>query len=309
MKQIKTILLVAIILMLIVPNASGAGFDKCSGALTGNSVYARSSMHYSIAPDSPQMMSSGLLSGLNVLVLGTNPYAMYESQRITGLGADVTYIVQPPKIKSLTLNDLENYDVIYIASNWGVVRRSLEEISSHLKSYVNNGGGLVVGQYNSRNTPYTPDFVPYEYTISDTYFPTQCGKIIVSPTHYISSGLNSDDMPDVYDRVPLSSLSTQYNIIAKHVSEEILSVATACYGEGRIVLENSLWTGRGTVCNDDSDIIIERIFYWASRGQCNGNTEIPGQVPVPEFPSMIIPAISIIGLTGFVIFIRKKGNY
>ena len=209
---------------------------------------------------------TGLIQGLRVLVLGTTGSSLDddEANRIAELGADVT-LVEDSAISSLTLSDLESYDVVYLALPWGLASNYIEGIGDILQTYVYNGGGLVVGQCNDFVPPYTPSFLPYSLTYVDTWYP-ECGVTILDPDHYITAGLTGDEMPDVYDRVPVDSLDPHYEVLAVSSWEDVISLAVAEYGNGRIVVHTSNWKGTGTVCGDDPDVIIERIFYWAAHG-------------------------------------------
>ena len=214
---------------------------------------------------------SGLMDGLNILVLGTAacPLVDDEVARLNALGAS-TVLVEDDAIAALTQADLELYDVVYLAVGWGAASTHIEAIGDMIKTYVGNGGGLVVGQCNPTSVPYTPGFLPYSLTYADTWYPA-CGVTIIVPTHYITSGLTGDDMPEVYDRVPLATLDANYDLLAKSSVEEVLSLAVAEYGGGRIAVHTSLWCGSGTECGGDPDIIIERIFYWTAQGAGPGD--------------------------------------
>ena len=208
---------------------------------------------------------SGLIDGLDILALGTsdNSYADSDVARLNALGANVV-LVKDAAIASLTVADLQLYDVVYLATTWGLASSHIEAIGSAIQTYVNGGGGLVVGQSSYFTAPYTPGFLPYSLTYTDSFWPA-CGVTIVDPTHYITTGLTGDDMPAVGDWIPLASLDANYDLLAQSSVEDVLSLAVAEYGSGRIAVHTSFWPG-SHVCGDDPDIVVERIMYWASQG-------------------------------------------
>ncbi len=210
---------------------------------------------------------TGLIDGLDILVLGASISSCdyYEVTRINALGANAV-LVEDSAIASLTLSDLEGYDVVYLPIEWGYSSDHIESIGDTIKTYLSNGGGLVVGQCCEFDAPYTPSFLPYNLSYTDTWYPGY-GVTILNSTHYITQGLNNSDMPDVYDRIPTSTLNANYDLLAVSSVEDVLSLAVAEYGSGRIAVHTSNWQGTGTIYGDDPDVIIERIFYWASQGE------------------------------------------
>ena len=246
---------------------------------------------------------TGLIEGLDVLALGTSTttYDDDEVARLNALGANAV-LVEDAAIAALSLADLQLYDVVYLPLKWGESLSYIEAIGNTIKTYASNGGGLVVGQCGPASVPYTPGFLPYSLTYTSTWFP-DCGVTILDSTHYITSGLTGDDMPDVYDRILTATLDGNYDLLAKSSWEDVLSLAVVEYGGGRIAVHTSNWMGVPTVCESDPDIIIERIFYWTAQGvapvDCPWLDEDPkfGSVAPGDPADSITVSINATGLT------------
>jgi uncharacterized repeat protein (TIGR01451 family) len=210
---------------------------------------------------------TGVIDGLDILALGSSivTHDDLEVARLNALGANAV-LVEDATIATLTAFDLQWFDVVYLPLDWGRSSTHIEAIGSALQGFVNGGGGLVVGQCNTFTAPYTPAFLPagYGVTYTDSSFPA-CGVTILDPSHFITDGLLGDDMPDLYDRVSTSSLGASYSLLAQSSVEDMVSLAVAEYGTGRIAVHTSNWKGTGTVCTDDPDIIIERVLCWAAQ--------------------------------------------
>ncbi|MFC1787510.1 choice-of-anchor L domain-containing protein [Halobacteriota archaeon] len=248
---------------------------------------------------------TGLIDNLDILVLGNSSSTSDDDEvtRLNALGSN-TVLVEDSAIASLTSSDLGGYDVVYLAIDWGDSSDHIEAVGDTIKTYVSNGGGLVLGQCANFDAPYTPSFLPHNLTYTDTWYPG-CGVTILNSTNYITSGLTGNDMPDVYDRISTATLDANYDILAVSSVEESISLAVAEYGSGRIAVHASNWRGTGTSCDDDPDIIIERIFYWASQSEavdCTWLTETPtsGSVSSGSYDNITV-SINTTGLS--------TGNY
>jgi hypothetical protein len=161
-----------------------------------------------------------------------NDRALLNSATIT----DLTYRQIPPDFNPDTL---AKFDIIYLAEDWAVTASNVyENIKANkevLLAYIENGGALYSDQPNAYdrlpNGQITIDFLADSFTVSARYTNEQIS--IVDPDHYITSGLDSTEMPLAGDQV--ADLPASYEVLAQGSSTGYPALFVSTYGSGKIL--------------------------------------------------------------------------
>jgi hypothetical protein len=140
--------------------------------------------------------TSGKLISQTVLVVGKSGnmhYAEDAQEVLSSLGASATLVDET----ALTGVLLDGYDVVWIAT--GVAKTVyLAGKADIVKSYVNDGGGLIVEQPNEVGWVLV---LPYDFRIVDYFYSGECEHNVLQPTHEIVEGLSDDELLGCYDTV------------------------------------------------------------------------------------------------------------
>jgi len=203
-------------------------------------------------------ISSTVLRGYNVLVTGES-YIGPTATRIKGLGASVTEAAP----STLTKEMLAQYNVVWISLE-GTDDVDNAGKADIIKSYVYNGGGLILEQ---PNIVITPLCLPYEFMIVDNSYQNECTGTILVPDHYLTQGLTIKDneIPATYDEV--GTIGPEWTVLAidGDTTDPDPKLSVASYGAGKIIVElgnTSTYDCMCGVCM--KDIMIERMIKWVS---------------------------------------------
>ena len=217
---------------------------------------------------------STVLSGYDVLVTGEPGLMQSTATRIGDLGASV-YTADP---STLTSSMLAEYCVVWISMG-GADNVDDAGKAGIVKSYVYNGGGLILEQPNE---VMTPQCLPYAFPIVDIWYYNECTGTVLDPNHYLTQGLTieANEIPPTYDEV--GTIGSEWTVLAiDDDGDPKLSVAR--YGAGRIIVELGN-TGTGScVCGECmKDVMIERMIKWACIHAIPVHVDIkPGSWPNP----------------------------
>jgi hypothetical protein len=226
------------------------------------------------APLLPSMTPQASLTPTGAIELSANALGILEmDQRYTFISApfqdrlsrlsNLGYSVTPIAL-SLNLDDLLQYQLIYLPTGWGVQHDTwfydLLGNASDYKSYVYGGGNLVVespGLYWKQKVTLT--ILPYPITFTYAHWgPPGCryAPYVVSPTHFIVTDISNEDIGGSEDII--SQIDPAYEVIVEdHYSPSLL---VARYGEGRILILNSCLSGSHAYMF--SDEAYKRMIEW-----------------------------------------------
>lgn len=180
-------------------------------------------------------------------------------QRLEKFGLDIT-LLDP----SANYQEFSKYNVIYLPSGWGSIDPTLELYPSYLIKYVENGGGLLVEQPDSKNK-FTPGFLPFTISFDRSKItPSDWPLVIVDNSYSITRGLGADELPGPMD---CASFDSAYGALVKGGATGCTSLAITSYGSGRILV--SLGNISPSMASNNlpmiSDTAICRMFGWASK--------------------------------------------
>jgi hypothetical protein len=228
--------------------------------------------------------SSTVLSGYNVLVTGQTGYMAAAATRISNLGASVTE-AEP---STLTLDMLVLYDVVWISCD-GADDVDNAGKADIVKSYVYNGGGLILEQPNQ---VITPQCLPYAFPIISISYENPCTGTILVPDHYLTQGLTIEDneIPLTGDEV--GSIGPEWAVLAidGDTTDPDPKLSVACYGVGRIIVELGLTSTGTCVCGDCmKDIMIDRMITWAAEPCVNEGCSLGFWKNQPDYWECYMP--------------------
>ncbi|MHC4455702.1 MAG: hypothetical protein ACYS0I_01220 [Planctomycetota bacterium] len=244
-------------------------------------------------------VSSTVLSGYNVLVTGDEDYIGKAATRIRNLGASVTEAAA----STLTSGMLAQYDVVWISLS-GADDVDNAGKADIVKSYVYNGGGLILEQ---PNVVMTPQCLPYAFPIVDRWYYNSCTGTILVPDHYLTEGLTIEDneIPATGDEA--GTIGPEWLVLAidGDTTDPDPKLSVACYGTGRIIVELGATTTRSCVCGVCmEDVMIERMITWVAT-TCAIEVAIdvdikPGSCPNPvNVKSKGVLPVAVLGAEGF----------
>ncbi len=167
------------------------------------------------------------------------------------------------------LADFRKYDVVYLPTGWAAWNApypDIEKNAPQYHQYVHEGGSLVVEQPNPNGQPdesVSPALLPYPITFYNLYDSDDWPPIIVDQQHPITQGLEREDMPGPADQI--KQIDAAYEVLVRGLATNSPSIATARYGQGRIVIltDNSSRDAE----HPFSDIVIRRIIDWTQERQ------------------------------------------
>lgn len=203
------------------------------------------------------------LIGRTILVVGKSTdmyYAAAAQETLSSLGASATLVDET----ALTAPLLDGYDVVWIAL--GVARTVyLAGKADIVKSYIHDGGGLIVEQPNE--VGWVP-VLPYDFHVADSWYSAECQHNVLQPSHEIVEGLSDYQLLHCYDTVDI--IGAEWEVLVQDGDgDPSLSVAT--YGDGRVIIELGVTfpdpichciTGSDDICM--ADIMIERMVDWVA---------------------------------------------
>jgi hypothetical protein len=166
-----------------------------------------------------------------------------------------------PICRTLTHYDLRDYQVIYIPAGWGIQAGCLEEKAAVFKSFISQGGGILVEEANAESN-YTTSFLPNNVTfLSPSYQEEDWPPFINEEEHYLINNL------DDYELVPgpqdLVAPNEDYTIITSGRVNSYPALLLNEFGEGRVIIStsNPSLSSKFPI----SDDIWLRMFIWLAR--------------------------------------------
>ena len=158
--------------------------------------------------------------------------------------------------------ELSKYNIIYLAEDWGVTTVSTYDNilanADAFRNFIEDGGALYSDQPNAydRAGGITIDFLPTPLTIFGSY--TNEEITITDPIHYITSGIDSVDMPLTGDQV--KDLPDAYTVLAKGSKTGYPALFVQEYGEGKILF--CMGSANRTSVHPFSDEVHLRMLSW-----------------------------------------------
>jgi hypothetical protein len=162
------------------------------------------------------------------------------------------------------LSDFIEFDLIYLPSCWAQFYGSLTVIESKsidYISYVENGGNLFVEQPNPYGQPgdsICPSILPYPITFYNSYDPDDFPPIAVDTTHYITFGIDNEELPFPADR--MKSLDENYHILVCGATTLDPSLVITDYENGKILVCTA--NSSAQAITQMSDDIYKRMINW-----------------------------------------------
>lgn len=197
------------------------------------------------------------------------PYAV---QRLNALAANkdllATYDITTLSVvvinSGINPDSLSKYDIIYLSEDWATntvpVYENISKNAGKYLTFIENGGGLFIEQPN----PYdrlpdgkiTLDFLPIPVTISARWTPESA--IILNSSHYITSGIDSTDMPIPADQI--DNLNPEYTLLAKGDKTGYPALFIHEYGKGKILF--SMGSASYTAHQVYSETVHIKMLSW-----------------------------------------------
>jgi hypothetical protein len=190
-------------------------------------------------------------------VPGTEPA---EAKRLRELNFVVTVLPED----QVDPDRLNGIDVIFLPSQWGYTAELLKKFDARTAQYqrfVQRGGGLVIDSPNPTHTETcTPQLLPYPITFQNAYDNRDVERVNLDPTHFITAGLPSSEMPFPFD--PMITVDHRYTLLARQKKTGWASLAACQLGDGRIVVQTG-GVARGSII-PLGDEIVRRMVVWAA---------------------------------------------
>ncbi len=205
-------------------------------------------------------------SDCELLQIGLFETGAFEnvSARLDSLGYNYTLIAPTSDIDVFEL-----YDIIYLPSNWAQVSIGhLDELESNaedFKSYVHDGGSLVVEQANPFQQPnhqVRPALLPYPILFDNSYNLSDMPLVIVDDQHPLTKGFAPEELPFPADQ--MIEVDSNYQVLTRGLVSGAPGMVVTEFGTGKVlVLGYSLsLTGTFTVSDNFGHALME----WA--GSC-----------------------------------------
>lgn len=192
--------------------------------------------------------------------------------------------------------ELEAYDLVVLLPEWTNMLPPLDRHAAAFHRFVRRGGGLVVFQPNPRRihpagarpSPAlrrcgirdefcTPKLLPLRATFHNQYVRSET-VAVERGTHPIVAGLSGWDMPFPSDR--LFDLHEAYVVLARGERSRSASLATATFGDGRIVLFPDNLRGNQASRRAPAAAAVRRALLWAA----GASDEEVRSIPAPTTP-------------------------
>ena len=132
------------------------------------------------------------------------------------------------------VDSLSNFDLICFPTVWGNASfiDSINAYGAAILEFVENGGGLFIDQANAN---ITLNFLPDPFTLDLSWTSNaDISRVIVDSTHYITQGLEPEDLPFPFDEV-VGTLPAVYKVLVKRGLNDAPSLFVTNHGEGRIL--------------------------------------------------------------------------
>ncbi len=196
-------------------------------------------------PDSVmQTLKVGVIRGEHFSSFSSTPYFITKFINVGFRQVDSIY-------PGIDTSLLRTYDIFYFPLGWcydQTVDAWVSDNAGFFKSFVYNGGYIVLEQPNC-GKPLV--MLPYPVYLSTWYDRGDYPEIILDSAHYITKGIDADDIPMAADQI--DSIDSHYASLVKGRATDVPDFNYASYGQGRVFL----YLG-----NTARDTLLYRIMTW-----------------------------------------------